>query len=566
MGLLAPAMVVVAVGALVPVGILIGYSVGLLGDSEGFTTEHYVEILTDRFFIDTYVSTMRMAATVTFVALVIGVPFAFVISSARGWARTLLTSLVLLPLLVNIVVRNLGWVVALSENGVLNRILGLVGLSQDTLGTVTGISVVLVHVGIPLVVLPLLASLDRLAPAQREAAETLGAHPLLAFWRVTLPAAAPGIVAGATLVFLISVGSLVTPIFLGQGRVFVLPTLILQQLQLPDWERAAALSLVLFGFALVGAIALQRLGTRSSAGRSVRSRRRGQLLSRRPLTAVAANLNRLGRGDRVGTVGRGVYVALMIVYLLFPMVIVLKTAIDTSITPQVGFDGFTLRWIGDALGADGYRPQLLFSLRLAVVAMAATLVVSVVAAWALVRYRFPGRDAVVGALMSPLLVPQAALAVGFVLFFIILETGPSFRRMLLAHMVVALPFMVRVLVSAFETLDVRMEEAASALGAGPFTVFRRVTLPLVRPGVFTAVLFGFLVSFDEAAVSVLIASGDTTTLPVRLLSQLQFAPTPVGAAMSAVLIVVVTALVIPLERRYGIASSAVATPRRADDT
>jgi putative spermidine/putrescine transport system permease protein len=563
-GLLSPAVVVVVVGALCPLGILAGYSFGVMGTNTEAGAGHYREILTDWFFVKTYLLTLRMAATATLAALILGVPLALTVARSRGWTRTLLTSLVVLPLLVNIVVRNLGWVVALSENGVLNRILDPFGLHQSFPGTLAGITIVLAHVGIPMVVLPLLTSLDRIDPAQREAAEVLGAHPMVAFVRVTLPSIAPGIIGGATLVFLISVGSLVTPMFLGQGKVFVLPTLIVQQIQLPKWERAAALSIVLFLIVLSVSFALQRAGQRAARGRSGRARRRGALVRNRPMTACATVLNRAGSLSRAASTLRRVYTVLIAAFLLFPMVIVVKSALDTSEALQPGFDGFTLRWVGDALGEDGYRPQLLFSLRLALFAVLFTLVVALAAAWALCRYRFPGRDAVVAFLMSPLLIPQAALAVGFVLFFLLLETKPSFQRMLLAHMVVALPYMTRVLVSAFETVDARMEEAAAALGASPLRVFRRVTLPIIRPGVFSAVLFGFLVSFDEAAISVLIASGDTTTLPVRLLSQMQFQPTPVGAAMSAVLIVIITAVVVPLERRFGIASSAVAAPRRKE--
>jgi ABC-type spermidine/putrescine transport system permease subunit II len=129
--------------------------------------------------------------------------------------------------------------------------------------------------------------------------------------------------------------------------------------------------------------------------------------------------------------------------------------------------------------------------------------------------------------------------------------------MLFAHLVISIPYMCRMLVTAFESVEARMEEAAASLGARPLTVFRRVTLPLIRPGLFAAVLYGFLVSFDEAAISVLLASGDTTTFPVKLLAAMEFSPTPVGAAISALLILVLTVVLIPLERRFGIASNAV---------
>lgn len=558
-GLIGPAAIVVAVGALAPIIVLILYSFGVLGQKEPVGLSSYREILGDDYFRKIFVKSIRIAVTCTALSLVVAVPLAFVISRSRGWARTLLASLVVLPLLVNIVVRNLGWVLALSPNGVLNQLLAPFGIEQNLLGTLSGIGVVLVHVSIPLIVLPLLASIDQIQPSQREAAQSLGAHPLVSFVRITLPSIAPGMVAGATLSFVVGVGSLVSPMFLGQGRVNVIPTLIVQQISSYRWERAAALSLLLFVLVVVVVVTLQRLAVRLSRGRTVRSRSRGRILPARLLTMLAAHGNGAPSLERTRRHATRVYVGLMTVFLLFPMAIIVKTGIDDHQVPQAGFSGFTWKWIGRAFSEDGYRTQLLFSLRLAIFAVVIGLLLSVAASWALVRFRFPGRDGVVAFLMSPLLVPQAALAVGFVLFFLILGTEPSFARLLFAHVLVTIPYMTRVLVSTFETVDVRMEEAASAMGARPTTVFRRITLPIVRSGIFTASLFGFLTSFDEAAVSVLVASGETTTLPVKLLSDMSFQPTPVGAAISTVLITLVIGIVVPLERKFGIASSAVAS-------
>jgi putative spermidine/putrescine transport system permease protein len=561
-GLIGPAVAVVLVGAVGPVVILALYSFGVLGDMSPAGLTQYREILGDSYYWDIYFKSFKLALAVTVIALAIALPLAFIVSNSRGWPRTLLVSAIVMPLMVNIVVRNLGWVIVLTDRGLINEILGWVGLHQSLLGTLGGIGVVLVHVGVPLIVLPMLTAIDRLEPEQREAARSLGAHPIVAFWRITLPRLASAAVAGSTLVFLIAMGSLVTPRFLGQGKVTVVPTLILQQIATYRWERTAALSMLLFLVVLAYAFSVQRIAGRLTNGRSNRSRARGRLLRGRPVTRLATSLNAWPSMDTPRRVFRTIYIVVAVLYLLFPMIVILKSAFDSSATLQVGFDGFTLRWFREAFAPDGFRRELLFSLRLAVCAVALALVISLAASWALARYRFPGRDGVIAFLMSPLLVPQAALAIGFVLFFLWLGTDPSFQRMLFAHLVVTVPYMCRMLVTAFESVEARMEEAASSLGARPLTVFRRVTLPLVRPGLFSAILFGFLVSFDEAAISVLIASGSTTTFPVKLLAAMEFQPTPVGAAIAALLILVLTLLIIPLERRFGIASNAVAAQRR----
>lgn len=561
-GLIGPAVAVVLVGAVGPVVILALYSFGVLGDKAPAGLSQYREILGDSYYWEIYFKSFKLALAVTAISLLIALPLAFIVSNSRGWTRTLLVSAIVMPLMVNIVVRNLGWVIVLTDRGLANRILGWFGLHQALLGTLGGIGVVLVHVGVPLIVLPMLTAIDRLEPEQREAARSLGAHPVVAFWRMTLPRLGSAAVAGSTLVFLIAMGSLVTPRFLGQGKVTVVPTLILQQIATFRWERTAALSMLLFLVVLAYAFTVQRVAGRLTNGRSRRSRNHGRLLRARPVTSLATRLNVLPALDTPRRVFRSAYMVVAVLYLLFPMIIILKSAVDSSATLQVGFDGFTLRWFREAFSPDGFRNELLFSLKLAVCAVALALVISLAASWALARYRFPGRDGVIAFLMSPLLVPQAALAIGFVLFFLWLGTDPSFQRMLFAHLVVTVPYMCRMLVTAFESVEPRMEEAAAAMGARPLTVFRRVTLPLVRPGLFSAVLFGFLVSFDEAAISVLIASGSTTTFPVKLLGAMEFQPTPVGAAIAALLILVLTLLIIPLERRFGIASNAVATSRR----
>jgi ABC-type spermidine/putrescine transport system permease subunit II len=556
-GLLTPAVVVVSVGALGPLVVLALYSFGVLGDKVPAGLEQYREILGDSYYWEIYIRSARLSLTVTLCSLLIAVPLAFIISGSRGWPRTLMVSAVVMPLMVNIVVRNLGWVIVLSDRGLINEILGHFGMHQSVLGSITGIGVVLVHVGVPFIVLPMLSAIDRLEPAQREAARALGAHPIVAFWRITMPRVASAAVAGSTLVFLLAMGSIVTPRFLGQGRVTVVPTLIIQQIATFRWERTAALSLLLFLVVLAYALVVQRIASRLSHGRSARARARGRALRVRPVTWLATGINALPTMERGQRAFRRVYVVLVTLYLLFPMIIILKSAFDASPTLQVGFDGFTLQWFRDAFSEDGFRTELLFSLKLAVCAVAVALVISLAASWTLARYRFPGRDAVIALLMSPLLVPQAALAIGFVLFFLYLGTDPSFERMLFAHLVVTIPYMCRMLVTAFESVEARMEEAASAMGARPLTVFRRVTLPLVRPGIFSAVLFGFLVSFDEAAISVLLASGTTTTFPVKLLAAMEFQPTPVGAAVAALLVLVLSVVIVPLERRFGIASNAV---------
>ena len=445
-----------------PVAVLIGYSVGLIGGDAIFGFAHYFEILTDSFYLKVFADTLEMAGVVALASLLLGYPLALVISRSNGLPRTLLIATVVTPLLTNIVVRTLGWLVILSKHGILNSVLDLISPSLETqyLGSLTGIAIGLTHVGIPMVVLPLLGSLDEQDRSLREAAAIAGAHPLTVFWRITLPLSAPGIVAGTTLAFVLGVAALVSPMILGGGRAFVVSTLMVQQIQTLAWGRAAAIALILFAIVFVAVSALQWLAHRVSP---TAVGRRAHVS--RPLAAPIAILNRLPGFSSIGRWLRRIFLVVVVGFLLLPLFVVLKSAFDVNETMHAGFDGFTLKWFADALDPNGFLPSLLLSIRLAAFVVAIGMVVAIPAALAIARGVFPGRHALLTFLMSPLLLPQSALAIGFVLFFQLLHVGPSMWRLLLAHLVVAFPYMMRVLVSGLMGMDVALEEAAASLGA-----------------------------------------------------------------------------------------------------
>jgi putative spermidine/putrescine transport system permease protein len=560
--------VLLLLGAFVgPLAILLAYSVGLLGDDTPLGLSRYAEVLTDGFYLGVLGSTLRLGLLVTAATLALGYPLAWAVAQARGRRRTLLLAVVIAPLLTNILVRTLGWVVILDDNGILNAALRAISggrVSQRFLGTDVGIVIALTHVFLPFMVLPMLTTLERIAPSLRESAAVYGAHPVVVFWRVILPLSVPGIIAGSTLVFLLATGALLTPLIVGQGRVWVLPTLIYEQIQLVHWGRAAALAVTLFGASLLAILLSQWLGQRlagsyerGAPGGLARAWARvgGEFGVR--LSAALRGAPTFARGLRL--MGQG-FVALVLLYLLFPLGVVVKTAFDASPVIQAGFGGFTLRWF-EALFADSrYLDALLLSLRLALLTAVVDLALGIPAAHALVRGSFPGRGPLLAFLLSPLLIPHMVLAIGLVLYFQALGAGPSFVRLLVVHLVIALPYVVRILVTAFQSVDPRLEESAHTLGASRLTVLRRVTLPLVKPALFAAMLFSFLVSFDEATITVLVAGAGNVTLPVRIFSQLTQQWTAAVAALSTLWIAWTLLMLVVIERLVGL--SAFGTERQ----
>jgi putative spermidine/putrescine transport system permease protein len=238
----------------IPVGILLISSLQRVDPTtatvmERFTLYNYSRFLSDRFYLGVLFTTLKISLMVTVICLVTGYPTAAVMASASPRERSILTLLVLSPLVVSLVIRNLGWLIILGPKGVANTALISLGLVKDPLAlmyTQTAVVIGLVHVFYPFMVLAILSSLQRIDPSVVRAAHTLGATPLRTFWHVTLPLSAPGMVAGALIVFALSMSSFVTPSLLGGPWVKVMAFLAWEQAVLVlDWPFAASISVIL---------------------------------------------------------------------------------------------------------------------------------------------------------------------------------------------------------------------------------------------------------------------------------------------------------------------------------
>ena len=140
------------------------------------------------------------------------------------------------------------------------------------------------------------------------------------------------------------------------------------------------------------------------------------------------------------------------------------------------------------------------------------------AAYALRRWRFPGRDALLSLFTAPLLLPSIVLGLAILLVFANAGLLGTYAGLVAAHLVVTTPYVMRIMTTAFATLPPSVEEAAAMLGAPPLTVFRRVTLPLLAPGFVASAALSFLISFDEVVISLFITGPRLKTLPVEILT------------------------------------------------
>lgn len=243
---------------LVPVGVLLAYSFFTRGPFGGVryepTLRNYARFF-DPLYLRVLLTSVRIAVVATAAALLVGYPAAYVIANAsRRWRVTLLF-LVILPFWTSFLIRTYAWIVLLNPVGLVNRTLRGIGLIDGPLPLLYNEFAVvlgLVYAYIPLMILPIYASLERLGPEAREAAADLYATPGQALWRVTVPLTMPGIAAGCIFVFVPSLGNFIVPDLLGGGRKVMIGNVIQQQfLQARDWPFGAVLAMSVVALMLV---------------------------------------------------------------------------------------------------------------------------------------------------------------------------------------------------------------------------------------------------------------------------------------------------------------------------
>ena len=247
-----------------------------------------------------------------------------------------------------------------------------------------------------------------------------------------------------------------------------------------------------------------------------------------------------------------VFHALFLLFLAAPLIVIVLVSFTAKGYLAMPFDGASLRWYRALLGVPEFATALRTSLGLGFTSASFALVLAVPAALALTRWSFPGRAMMHGMLMSPLLMPHIVLGVAFLRFFTDLGVNGSFAALVVAHTVIVMPYALRLCMTSAGDLDPSLEQAATSLGASVTTVFRRITLRLLVPGLASGWLLAFIHSFDELTTSVFIASPTMTPLPVRLYLRIEDSIDPTVAAVSTLLIVGALVLILVIDRLIGL--------------
>jgi putative spermidine/putrescine transport system permease protein len=262
--LLAPAGLFLLVFFGYPMTKMLGLS--FLTDASGLTLDNYVWFFETSVNVTVLLRTFTTAMIVTVVCVLVGYPYAYLMTVVGTRWRAVLLVLVLVPFWTSLMTRNLAWLALLQPSSTIATITRKIGFGElQLLGTVTGVVISMSQILLPFMVLPMYATLRNIDRRLLTAAEGLGARPSVAFVRIYLPLSAPGVVAGSLLVFVLSLGFYLTPALIGSPQNSLLSQLIVNQVsRVLDWGRAGAMAMVLLVAAVV-LIWLASLATRRNA-------------------------------------------------------------------------------------------------------------------------------------------------------------------------------------------------------------------------------------------------------------------------------------------------------------
>jgi putative spermidine/putrescine transport system permease protein len=247
-----------------------------------------------------------------------------------------------------------------------------------------------------------------------------------------------------------------------------------------------------------------------------------------------------------------VLLVLVMLFLLGPFLVIVIAGLSSGETLAFPPAGLSLRWVAKVFEVESFRASFGVSMLLGIGATLVALVLGVPAAYALDRYKVPGGEAVRSIVTAPIIVPGIIVGLALLRFLLVPLGLPVMLGLFLGHTALLVPYAVRIVSASLANLRVDIEEAAILLGASRAGAFFRIVLPNIRSGIVAAFILGFVTSFNQVPVSLFLSGPGVTTLPIEMLSYMEFNYDPSVAALSALLALLSLAVVVAAERLLGL--------------
>ncbi len=249
-----------------------------------------------------------------------------------------------------------------------------------------------------------------------------------------------------------------------------------------------------------------------------------------------------------------VFITVVYCFLLLPLVVVVLASLNKGELLTFPPEGLSLRWYGAFFASESFMASLFFSSWLAVVSAIVSTILGTSASLYTVRHAGRWRGQLKLLITAPLLLPEILTAIALLFFFYSIGLGQSLVGLIIGHVLITLPFVFLATSSAVYNFDGSLEEAARSLGASRLTTFRRITLPVIKPGVISGALLAFTISFDLFAISLLLKGIGTSPLPIQLFDYVKWNFDPTAAAVATVTILITLTVVIITDRLVGLKS------------
>ena len=525
-----------------------------------FSLENYQRLLGTPVYLTVMMLTLKISLVTTICAVIAGYPIAYLISITPSAKKGRILFWILLSFWTSFLVRAFAWIILLGRNGVVNKLMQALGITDAPVGLMYNFGAVVIsmtHALLPLAVLTMLSVMDNIDRNLTRAASTLGAKPGMAFWKVYFPLSFPGVTAGALMVFVTAIGFFIFPALLGGRREMMITQIIMEQIiQTMNWGFASAVAVLLLTVVLAVFVIYDRtVGLSTMTGESSgKVKRRGKGILSRAGDGVLTGLGHASDAiiglfprrrrrdpDKAPRPLLGFVAAILIVMTLPVILMIPLSFADSGLNwpPQ----GFTLRWYEQVFNSPIWMSALTRSIIVGLCTGVLAMLIGTPVAFLMVRGQMKGKTALLAFTLLPVVMPNMILSVG--LFYLYARIGlvGTNLSLIIGHTVIAVPYVVLTVMSVLRNYDTRLDLAAQSLGATPVRTLRLVTLPIVGTGMISAFLFAFTISFDELTIALFTSGGMSATLPKQLWDEVSLSISPLLAAVSTCLFLFVTVLI-----------------------
>lgn len=554
-----PGLAFLAVFFAYPVGELL--SLGLRNPESGaFSLAAFQRIANTDVYLRVLGITFKIAGNTALWSLLLGYPLAYWLARMPEIFRGRMLLFVMVPFWTSYLVKTFAWMIVLGRSGVINNLIAGTGMSGQPLSLLHnefGVMVGMVHAMVPLAVMTMLPVMTGIDRRLVQAAQTLGASPAHAFWLVYFKLSLPGVTAAGLLVFISSLGFFIVPAFLGGRRETMLAQLIITQVQeLLNWSFAGALAAMMLATALIACWVYDRLFGIStiSGGEAQEGKGRIRDLGLAILGSLASSSGRLSDvshkliGQAATRTLLPVFAWLMIAFLVLPTLLVIPLGFTSSQFLEFPPPGYSLQWFETYFASPLWIQATIRSFLVAAATALAATCIGGFAALALAHGRTRWGGLIFAFFLAPMIVPRIVIAVGLFYLFARIGLVATDLGLVIGHTVLAIPFAMVTVAAILKTYDTRLDQAAATLGANRLRTLIAVTIPLVKGGLVAAFLFAFITSFDELTIAIFVSGGIKTTLPKQMWDDMILQLNPTLAAVSVVVFVIVTALLLLAER------------------